>query len=313
MNKTALIFPGQGSQKIGMGKDIYENSSSARHVFETANKVLGFDLIDMCFNGTEEELKKTVNSQPCIVTVEIAILEALKEKINIDFCAAAGHSLGEYSALYAAKAIDLDTVLKLIQKRAELMNMAAAKTEGAMAAVIGLDDKTVLNITKHIEGVYVANYNSPGQVVITGEKESINKNIDKFKETGAKKTIPLAVSGAFHSPFMKSASDEFISFVNKFEFNDTKIPVYTNVDAQEESSGENFKMKLPKQIYSSVLWTQTINNMTNKGIKDYIEIGPGKILAGLNKKINSEINTLNVYDWESLMLTVDYIKDKELV
>ncbi len=313
MDKTALIFPGQGAQKSGMGKDLYENSNAAKRVFDKANKVLNFDITDMCFNGSDEDLMKTINSQPCIVTVEIAAFEALKEQFDISFQAAAGHSLGEYSALYASGAVDLETVLKLIKKRAELMNKAAEITKGSMAAVIGLDDETVNNILKSFKNVYAANFNSPGQVVITGDKEEINANLDKFKEMGAKRVIPLSVSGAFHSPLMKSASDEFIDFVNQFTFKNTKIPVYTNVDAQAETSGNIFKEKLPKQIYSSVLWTQTINNMSQNGINNFIEIGPGKVLSGLNKKINSELKTLNIYDWDSLMSTVSEIREKELV
>lgn len=313
MKKTALIFPGQGAQKSGMGKDLYDNSPAARRVFDTANKVLGFDIKDMCFNGSDEDLMKTINSQPAIVTVELAAFEALKEQSSVEYNAAAGHSLGEYSALYAAGAIDLEAVLKLIQKRAQLMNEAAEKTSGAMAAVIGLDDESVKNLIKDMQNVYAANFNSPGQVVITGDKEAINSNFDKFKEAGAKRVIPLAVSGAFHSPLMKEASDNFVEFVNKFTFRNTDIPVYTNVDANAETFGEEFKAKLPKQIFSSVLWTQTINNMAQNGITNYIEIGPGKVLAGLNKKINAELRTLNVFDWESLINTVNEIKEKELV
>ncbi len=313
MIKTALIFPGQGTQKSGMGKDLYENSSAARRVFETANRVLGFDIADMCFNGSAEDLMKTINSQPCIVTVEIAAFEALKEQTDISFQAAAGHSLGEYSALYASGAVDLEAVLKLIQKRAELMNKAAEETNGSMAAVIGLDNQTVIDILEKTENIYAANFNSPGQVVITGDKTAINLNLDKFKEAGAKKVIPLSVSGAFHSPLMKNASEEFKDFVNNFSFNDVNIPVYTNVDAKAETSGKMFREKLPKQIYSSVLWTQTIHNIADDGITNFMEIGPGKVLAGLNKKINPELKTLNVFDWESLTSTVNEIKEKELV
>jgi len=313
MNKTALIFPGQGAQKPGMGKDLYENFSAAKRVFNTADKVLGFSVSDMCFNGSEADLMQTINSQPCIVTVEIAAFEALKEKTGLNFQAAAGHSLGEYSALYAAGVLDLETVLKLIQKRAQLMHKASEGSNGAMAAVIGLDDKTVTDILKQLDNVYAANFNSPGQVVITGGKEEINASLDKFKEAGARKVIPLSVSGAFHSPLMKEAGIEFKEFLKQFNFNDAKFPVYTNVDAASEISSVKFKEKLPAQIYSSVLWTDTINNMTDSGIKNYIEIGPGKVLAGLNKKINTELNTLNVYDLESLTNTEDEIKEKELV
>lgn len=313
MKKYALVFPGQGAQKPGMGKDLYENSEAAKKVFETANKVLGYNITDLCFNGSEEDLMKTINSQPCILTVSIAALEALKEQANIEIACTAGHSLGEYAAMYAAGVVDLETVLKLIQQRANLMNQAAEKTSGSMAAVIGLDNETVINLTESMDNVFVANFNSPGQVVITGEKEAIALNSDKFKEAGAKRVLPLAVSGAFHSPLMKSASDEFENFVENFEFNNTEIPVYTNVDAEATTNGEDFRNKLPKQIYSSVRWTQTIENIQKDDITDFIEIGPGKVLAGLNKKINSELNTLNIFDYESLMAVVSEIKEKELV
>jgi [acyl-carrier-protein] S-malonyltransferase len=256
---------------------------------------------------------KTINSQPCILTVSIAALEALKELANIEIACTAGHSLGEYAAMYAAGVVDLETVLKLIQQRANLMNQAAEKTSGSMAAVIGLDNETVINLTESMDNVFVANFNSPGQVVITGEKEAIALNSDKFKEAGAKRVLPLAVSGAFHSPLMKSASDEFENFVENFEFNNTEIPVYTNVDAEATTYGEDFRNKLPKQICSSVRWTQTIENIQKEDITDFIEIGPGKVLAGLNKKINSELNTLNIFDYESLMAVVSEIKEKELV
>ena len=313
MKKYALIFPGQGSQKPGMGKDLYENSEAAKKVFETANRVLGYNIADLCFNGSEEDLMKTINSQPCILTVSIAALEALREKVNIEVACTAGHSLGEYAAMYAAGVVDLEAVLKLIQQRANLMNSAAEKTSGSMAAVLGLDNDTVINLTNDMDNVYVANFNSPGQVVITGDKEQINANLDRFKEAGAKRVLPLAVSGAFHSPLMQSAGDEFVNFVEKFNFNNSQVPVYTNVDAEATTNGEDFRNKLPKQICSSVRWTQTIENIQKEDITHFIEIGPGKVLAGLNKKINAELNTLNIFDYESLMTVVSEIKEKELV
>lgn len=316
MTKYALIFPGQGAQKPGMGKDLYDNSEAAKNVFKTADEVLGFSISDLCFNGSEEDLMKTINSQPCILTVSLAAYEALKEKCNLKFECAAGHSLGEYAALYTAGVVDLKTVMSLIAKRASLMNEAAERTNGSMAAVLGLDNETVINITKQMKNVYVANFNSPGQVVITGDKEEINQNLDKFKEAGAKRVLPLSVSGAFHSPLMETAGNEFVNYVKNFNFNNAAVPVYTNVDANAVTDAEEFRNKLPKQICSSVLWTQTIQNIAAKGITDFIEIGPGKVLAGLNKKINSELNTLNIYDYDSLMNTVNELsdnKEKELV
>ncbi len=316
MNKFALIFPGQGAQKQGMGKELYENSPAARKVFDTADEVLDRSISDICFNGSDEELTKTINSQPCILTVSIAAYEALKEKYNVNAVCTAGHSLGEYAAIYAAGGADLKTILKLIQKRAELMNEAALKTNGSMAAVLGLDNETVINITQQLKNVYVANYNSPGQVVITGDKNEINTSLDKFKEAGAKRVIPLAVSGAFHSPLMNEAGKIFDEYISQFNFTDTNIPVYTNVDAKAETQGISFKNKLPKQIYSSVMWTQTINNIKSNEVVDFIELGPGKVLAGLNKKIDAELKTYNIFDYESLESTINEItnnKERELV
>ncbi len=313
MKKFAFIFPGQGAQKVGMGLDLYQNSPAAKKVFDTANEILGYDIAELCFNGSEEDLMKTINSQPCILTVSLAALEALREQINISPVCCAGHSLGEYAALYVSGAIDLKTVLKLIQKRANLMNKAAESTQGGMAAVLGLDDETVIKIAKNLSNVYVANFNSPGQVVITGDKDEINKSLDLFKEAGAKRVIPLAVSGAFHSPLMVDAGKEFTDFVNQYDFRNVEIPVFTNVDAKPTFSGEELRNKLPMQISSSVLWTQTINKIAQEYTTNFIEIGPGKVLAGLNKKISSELNTLNIYDFESLNSVVAEIKEKELV
>lgn len=307
MTKFAFVFPGQGAQKAGMGKDLYDNSEAAKKVFKTADEVLGYSISDLCFNGSEEDLMKTINSQPCILTVSLAALEALRENSNITPVFAAGHSLGEYAALYTAGVVDLKTVLKLIQKRAFLMNNAAEETSGSMAAVLGLDNETVIQIAASLNKVYVANFNSPGQVVITGDKEEITNNLDKFKEKGAKKVIPLSVSGAFHSPLMQSAGESFKEYVKEFSFNNASVPVFTNVDAQMTTDGEEFRNKLPKQICASVLWTQTINNIINSGVTKFIEIGPGKVLSGLNKKISTDITTYNISDMASLNTTIEEI------
>ena len=316
MNKFAFIFPGQGAQTTGMGKDLYENSKAAKKVFDTADDALGYSISELCFNGSSEELMKTINSQPCILTVSLAAYEAFKEETGIKPACCAGHSLGEYAALYAAGVIDLPSVLKLIQKRAFLMNEAAENSNGLMAAVLGLDNDSVISCVSKLKNVYVANFNSPGQVVITGDKDEIQNSIEFFKEAGAKRVIPLSVSGAFHSPLMMTAGEIFIDFVNQFNFNNSQVPVYTNVDAEKTFNGEEFKNKLPKQIYSSVLWTQTINNIVNDGITNFIEIGPGKVLAGLNKKINQELKTFNIFDYNSLNTVIEEVsdcKEKELI
>ena len=314
MKKYAFIFSGQGSQKTGMGFDLIENSGAAKKVFEVADSVLCRSISELCFNGSEEDLAKTINSQPCILAVEIALFEALKEKCNIDFVATAGHSLGEYAALYASGVIDLKTAFLLISKRAELMNEIAVKSNGSMAAVLGLDDDSVKRLTDEIDNVYVANYNCPGQVVITGDKDSINNSIDKFKVAGAKKVIPLAVSGAFHSPYMEEANKLFDDYVKQFVLNNANVPVYTNVDAIATTMATDFAVKMPKQINSSVLWSNSINNMIKDGVTDFIELAPKSVVAGMNKKISTEINTYSITDLNSLNSFVSELqKEKELV
>lgn len=313
MKKFAFVFAGQGSQSLGMGVDLYKNSRAAKKVFDTADEVLGRKISDICFSGTDEELAKTINSQPCILTTAIAAYEAFKEKLNITPVFTAGHSLGEYAALYTAGVVDLKTVLLLIQKRACLMNDIAEKSNGGMAAVLGLDNDTVINLTNKKDNIFVANFNSNGQVVITGDKQAILNSVEEFKAAGAKRVIPLAVSGAFHSPYMKEAGVLFSDFIDDYVFNNANMPVYTNTDAKATVLADEFKEKLPKQIYTSVHWTQTINNIVNNGVVDFIEFGSGKVLAGLNKKINSEINTINISDIDSLNKAIEEIRQKELV
>jgi len=306
MTKIALIFPGQGSQAVGMGKDLYENFEAAKNVFDKADKILGKSISTICFEGPDEDLKQTINTQPAILTTSIAALEVLKSKLNIEPAFLAGHSLGEYGALYEAGVLTLDNTLKLISKRAQAMSTVKG---GAMAAVLGLDDEKVSAVLKEVtEGyVSVANFNCPGQVVITGEVEAVKKASELLSTAGAKRVIPLAVSGAFHSELMKDASEEFAQFAQGIELNDAKIPVITNVDAEITTKADDFKSKMPQQIHSSVYWTQTIQKMIENGVDTFIEIGPGKVLAGLNKKINSEVKTYNVFDKASLDACVDAI------
>lgn len=306
--KVAFIFPGQGAQSVGMGKDLYENFEAAKKVFDTANEILGKDIKTLCFEGPEENLKQTVNTQPCIVTMSIAALEAFKSQLNITPNFTAGHSLGEYCAMYASGVMDLETTLKAIQKRADLMG---AVKGGTMAAVLNAPAGSVEKVLKEASDVGyvdVANYNSPAQIVITGDEKAVAKAGELLSAAGVKRVVPLAVSGAFHSKFMEESGHKFAEFVSELDLDNTAIPVVTNVDASETIAAADFKDKMPRQIYSSVHWTQTIENMISNGVDTFVEIGPGKVLAGLNKKINAEVKTFNIYDKASLEATVEALK-----
>ena len=308
--KIAFLFPGQGAQTVGMGKDLYENFAPAKKVFDTADSVLGKKVTSLCFDGPEEDLKQTINTQPCIVTMSIAALEALKSECGINADFVAGHSLGEYCAMYAAGVMSLDTALKAIQKRADLMSETKG---GAMAAVLNAPEGSVEEALKEASSVGyvdVANYNSPVQVVITGDENAVQKAGEILLEKGARRVVPLAVSGAFHSKFMDGASAEFKNFVSELDLNNASIPVITNVDANPTTAAEDFRAKMPEQIHSSVYWTQTIQKMAEEGVEIFVEIGPGKVLAGLNKKIIPEAAVYNVFDKSSLETTVTALKEQ---
>ncbi len=308
--KIAFLFPGQGSQAVGMGKDLYESFESAKNVFDTADRVLNKTITTLCFEGPEDALKQTVNTQPCIVTMSIAAMEALKSEFDISPDYVAGHSLGEYCAMYSAGVMSLENTLKAIQKRADLMGSTKG---GAMAAVLSAPEgalEEALKGASSIGYVDVANYNSPAQVVITGDEKAVAKAGELLMAKGARRVVPLAVSGAFHSKFMANAGKEFEAFVSELALDDAKIPVITNVDAQLTVDKDDFKVKMPKQIYSSVHWTQTIQKMATDGVEIFVEIGPGKVLAGLNKKIVPEAKVYNVFDKASLEATVAALKEE---
>ncbi len=313
MKNIAFIFPGQGSQTTGMGLDLYNNFESAKKVFQTADEVLGKSVSKICFEGPDDTLKQTINAQSAIVTTSIAALEALKEvsKGEISAKMAAGHSLGEYGAMYCANVMDLNTTLRAIQKRADLMDEATKLKSGAMSAVLGLETDKIQNCLNQVQNLgvaQIANYNDPTQTVITGEQAAILKANELIKEAGARKVIPLAVSGGFHSALMQSAAEGFSEFVKDLNLNNASIPVVTNVDAKITTDKEDFRLKMPKQISSSVYWVQTIQLMLNEGIDTFIELGNGKVLAGLNRKIcPPDVKTYNISDSQSLKDTVESI------
>lgn len=285
----AILFPGQGSQYVGMGKDLYESSDLAKKLFNLSNSILGFDITDVMFNGSQEDLKKTDITQPAIF-IHSTILFNINS-VNAD--AYAGHSLGEFSALLCSGSLTFEDALKLVLIRARAMEKACKNNETTMAAILGLDDECVNSVCDNIPNVVPANYNCPGQIVISGSKNSIDKACESIKEIGGK-TILLPVGGAFHSSYMESAKKELEDAIKSLKFNKPDKPIYQNFDANPHIDIEKIKKNLINQLTSPVLWKQTINKLIADNYKSFIECGPGRVLQGLVKKINRDMDVSSI-------------------
>ena len=286
----AYIFPGQGAQFPGMGKDLFDKSDKAKALFNSANKILGFDITKIMFEGDPEDLKQTKVTQPAIFLHSVILAKCLSNKFNPDMVA--GHSLGEFSALVANNTLNFESGLKLVAQRAVAMQKACEISEGTMAAVLGLENKIVESTCKEINGVVVAaNYNCPGQLVVSGEIEPIHKACELMKDKGARRALVLPVGGDFHSPLMEPAREELANAIENTKFNSPSCPIYQNVSAIAVSDVNTIKKNLIAQLTAPVKWTQSIESMIKDGATDFIEVGPGNVLQGLVRKINREKST----------------------
>lgn len=296
-SKIAHVFPGQGAQKVGMGKDVYESSKAARKIFSEADEALGFSLSKLCFEGPAEELDLTCNAQPAILTSSIAYWETCKEKglwqETGEPVFVAGHSLGEYSAAVAAGVADFREVIRLVWERGQAMHMAASKVPGGMAAILGLDEASVLELCQ-MSGAQISNVNCPGQVVISGTHQAITKATELANKRGSVKVIPLKVSGAFHSPLMEPAIQELNRAIESTPIRDPEIPIIGNTTARPITTAEELRKELQVQLTKCVQWQRSVEYMVNSGVATFIEVGPGKVLSGLIKRIDSNVTTVGV-------------------
>lgn len=296
--QSVYVFPGQGAQSVGMGKDLYDSFDSIKALFKQADEAVDFPLSKMCFEGPEDELRKTINAQPALVTVSIACLKAAQEVTGNKLPAPAfmaGHSLGEYTALAAADVIDFSTAAYLARERGRLMYEAGLKQPGTMMAILGLDETVLVEICQQTD-TKIANINCPGQLVISGATESIAKAAELAKAKGAARVIPLQVSGAFHSPLMQSAVDGMAQILAQITFKDPTVPIIANVTAQPLTVGNQFRDELLHQLCSSVQWQRSMEYLLRQGVTRFIEIGPGKVLTGLIKRIDRDAETVNISD-----------------
>lgn len=309
-DKLAFVFPGQGSQYIGMGRKLWDDFDEVKALYEEASEAVGYDIKDLSFNGPQEELNRTSKTQPCILTVSIAAYRILLSKGIVPYVVA-GHSLGEYSAIVAAGVLPFKEAVKLTEKRGKFMQEAVPEGEGLMAAIIGLDRNTVDDICLSVESGYVspANYNSPGQIVIAGEREAVEDAMKFAKVARAKRVIVLAVSAPSHCTLMVEASNRLAELLNTIEFQSPDVPVVNNADAMFLTNAEKIKLSLIKQLNSPLLWEDSIKNIVDAGINTFVEIGPGRALSGLIKRIEPSAKLFNVNDTESLNKTLKELVD----
>jgi len=314
MGKVAFLFPGQGSQTVGMGKGFAEKDRDVADIFRTADEVLGFPLSDLIFAGPQETLTETVNAQPAILTASFAFFAKVKEAgLKADYVA--GHSLGEYTALVAAGALSFPDAVKIVRERGRLMEEAVPSGQGTMAAILGMDREKLEKVVKAAstpeEPIELANINCPGQIVISGKTPAVKKAAERAKAEGAKRAVFLEVSGPFHSSLMKPAAEKFAGFLAGFPLRDAEIPVIANVTAKPVRDGEQIRKSLIEQLYSPVLWEDSIRTLIGLGVDTFVEIGPGKVLTGLVKKIDRSAKAVSIHDEESFRTVLEQWEGNE--